>query len=423
MSASIRNLLQLLFMSFLDNQNILSVTVYGNTKECRKHILKVSVTCVFLVRSHSKVLKMAYASSNSLTNFNPDSCIFCHTLTLLSNPSEKLSTVRPDDTGMETIKNVCNTKKEFLLLKYLSSNPDKVLAHSTCRKRFTYVSQSMKRKEREEKEMTEEGQKRKTRSETGCFRWKDMCFLCAKPVNESDDDLRRAQTMELKNTILFECNERKCNDKNDEWGLQVAGRLALCTDLTAFDGVYHANCRKRFNKRLEEIPTFSKIGRAPDVVKMRAFNRLCEHLEAGCENNMYTLAECHTLMTSFVDGDEVFGAKHMQNLLKNRYGDGLTFADRQGKRTVLCFRDTTKSILNQEWYDSRNANIDSDNERIVQTAARLIAGQIRDLPKNQDEYPTDADIVSLDSPVVPHLLITCRKSFFFQWQATGSFGR
>ena len=44
------------------------------------------------------------------------------------------------------------------------------------------------------------------------------------------------------------------------------------------------------------------------------------------------------------------------------------------------------------------------NERIVQTAARLIAGQIRDLPKNQDEYPTDADIVSLDSPVVPHLL-------------------
>jgi hypothetical protein len=61
---------------------------------------------------------MAYLSSNTLTIFNKDKCIFCNNVNSISNPSEKLSTVTE---GLKAIKTVCVTKQEFHLLEYLSS--------------------------------------------------------------------------------------------------------------------------------------------------------------------------------------------------------------------------------------------------------------------------------------------------------------
>jgi hypothetical protein len=59
------------------------------------------------------------------------------------------------------------------------------------------------------------------------------------------------------------------------------------------------------------------------------------------------------------DGVEggTYSEKHMLRLLKDRYGDDLTSADESGRKTVLCFMDTTKHIINEELYRNRKEDL------------------------------------------------------------------
>jgi hypothetical protein len=75
--------------------------------------------------------------------FDEDRCIFCCKVINSSNSQERLSVVT---TGLDSIKTACVAKQEGKLLDYLNMKPEKVLAHSSCRKQFTYVKQELKRK-------------------------------------------------------------------------------------------------------------------------------------------------------------------------------------------------------------------------------------------------------------------------------------
>lgn len=344
--------------------------------------------------------------------FDLNKCIFNNMFGCSTNTSERLSIVTK---GLEAIQNACVVKQEENLLAYLRSNPSQVLAHSSCRKQFTYVKQELKRKIQDEKDEQDRDKKRQTRSETGAFNWKEMCFFCAKAVFESADR-RSCQTLELLETVLEECR-----DRSDEWAIQVQGRLGSCTDLPSVDAVYHSNCRLRFYKGLPETPSVAKLGRCPNKSKMAAFDRLCQHLDGLCEDDVYTLDEVHDMMGQLAQeyGDlepDIFGKKHMQTLLMSRYGEDVTFADKLGRKTVVSFKDTTKHIINQEWYNNRKKDTSSDSVRIVQTAAQLVATQIRNLEGNMNEYPTTNEmLVGIENFVPPLLhvflstLIKCEK--------------
>ena len=66
------------------------------------------------------------------------------------------------------------SQQEGKLLDCVNSNLQQVLAHSSCRKQFTYVKQEAKRKAEGERV---EGKKRQTLSERGGFNWKEMFFV------------------------------------------------------------------------------------------------------------------------------------------------------------------------------------------------------------------------------------------------------
>jgi hypothetical protein len=230
-----------------------------------------------------------------------------------------------------------------------------------------------------------------------------MCFLCGKSAVQSSDK-RSVQTLELQQAVLQECNSRV-----DEWAVKVQGRLSSCVDLPAVEAIYHANCRIRFKTGLEEVSGVTKVGGQIESEKMEAFKKLCEYVDGVAENRLYTLVELHGIMKQFamaghgVEGG-TYSEKHMLRLLKDRYGDDLTCADESGRKTVLCFKDTTKYIINEEWYRNRKEDLSSDSERIVQTAARLIATQIRAMTDNLAEYPSTADMSSASNNFVPSLL-------------------
>lgn len=86
-------------------------------------------------------------------------------------------------------------------------------------------------------------------------------------------------TLELNGNIIKHCDIRQ-----DEWSLDVSGRLESVIDLPAAEAVDHMTCLTRF-KRNSDKPTEEPC--APDwrtdADKSNAFEKLCDWLERSCD--------------------------------------------------------------------------------------------------------------------------------------------
>jgi hypothetical protein len=101
-----------------------------------------------------------------------------------------------------------------------------------------------------------------------------------------------------------------CDRRDDDWAREVPGRLQHCTDLIAYDAVYHIGCHKRVTECLPKTVGQTKRGRPVNEIANAAFIQVCNELERSCEINMYTL-------TGFACYDERFsGVKRQVRIQK-----------------------------------------------------------------------------------------------------------
>jgi len=56
----------------------------------------------------------------------------------------------------------------------------------------------------------------------------------------------------------------------------------------------------------------------------------------------------------------------MKNLLKERYGDNIFFAEVSGRKNVVGFRNLCDLIVSDRWYADRSD--DNSSERVVRDA-------------------------------------------------------
>ena len=103
-------------------------------------------------------------------------------------------------------------------------------------------------------------------------------------------------------------------------------------------------------------------------------------------------------------GCEVYTKKHLKRKLIDRYGHHIVFPEVCGRKNVICFKDMCSFILNDKWYSDRDKDVTIESYRIVKSAAKLIAAEIRDLDCDLNHYSTANDIHADDSKVVPPLL-------------------
>jgi len=75
---------------------------------------------------------------------------------------------------------------------------------------------------------------------------------------------------------------------------------------------------------------------------------------------------------------------------------------------VVCFKDMASSVLNQKWYTDRCTDVDSESERIVIAAAKLIHAQIREADHSYESYPMTGEFDNVESAKkwIPSLLST-----------------
>ena len=97
-------------------------------------------------------------------------------------------------------------------------------------------------------------------------------------------------------------------------------------------------------------------------------------------------------MERFFESNEAYSTKWLKKKLKDRYSDHLLFAEINGRKNVLCFKNMTIYIINEKWYEKRQINVDDESKRIVITAAKLIREEIRNIKLSLDSYPNKDNI-------------------------------
>ena len=114
-------------------------------------------------------------------------------------------------------------------------------------------------------------------------------------------------------------------------------------------------------------------------------------------------------MERFSESNEAYSTQRLKKKLKDRYSDHLYFAEINGRKNVLCFKNIANYIINEKWYEKRQINIDDETKRIVITAAKLIREEIRNIKLSLDSHPNKGDItdsINENSCWKPNLLNT-----------------
>jgi hypothetical protein len=157
-------------------------------------------------------------------------------------------------------------------------------------------------------------------------------IFCTLPVN-LDEEERSFRTLALVKGRMTQLGY-VLTEATIKWADEVSCRLRSCIDLVAVEARYHRNCSKNFS----HIHTQNKRGRPLDSAKEDAFNKMCEWLETT-DRDLLTLAELNESAKTVSGLDCMYSEKWLQSKLLERYGSSIFFADVNGRKNVICWRN------------------------------------------------------------------------------------
>lgn len=176
-----------------------------------------------------------------------------------------------------------------------------------------------------------------------------------------------------------------CRERCDSLGDAVLSRLQTSvSDLVSVEARYHKNCFTSITR----VNVKSTCGRPLDNDKLHAFDQLCDWLEST-DCDLLTLEELIEKSKSFTDIKAAYSEKYLKCKLQERYGNRIFFAEVNGRRNVICWRNMALFIVNEKWYADRRDNVEDDAKRVVVAAAKLIRAEIKESGCfTTDVYPT-----------------------------------
>ncbi|CAC5406040.1 unnamed protein product [Mytilus coruscus] len=181
----------------------------------------------------------------------------------------------------------------------------------------------------------------------------------------------------------FQCKiEDICKQLEDEWELEVRGRLEFVQDLHGTDALYHQTCSVNF-RTLKQTP----LAFSPPAKKAKtqaggksslseSFLFAAKYLQQN-EDEQITVTDLVKKMSKHCRIDDAYGVQHMKNKLQEHFGDKIIISEINGKQNVVTFRNTVRSILH-EFYEQTNTNrsIDEEKKSIIKAAAKILKSEI-----------------------------------------------
>ena len=113
----------------------------------------------------------------------------------------------------------------------------------------------------------------------------------------------------------------------------------------------------------------------------------------------------HKRMAEISKGDEIYSIKRLKQKLIEKCKEHIFFAEKEGRKNVICFRDTANMIINDAWYNDRKTDLRDEASRIVKATAKILKSEIRDASCRTDFYPNSDDI-AMSKEWLPNLLKT-----------------
>jgi len=208
------------------------------------------------------------------------------------------------------------------------------------------------------------------------------------------------------------CNKRG----NDEWSLRVSSRLHCCVDLVAEEARYHKMCHDRFHLGKLSSGTADESGpsicrpahRPKDSKKEASFLTLCEQLECHTDRYLYSITELRDqlLKSGFPEAD-IYSVKSLKMKLHEHYGEHVVFVEHAGRHDVVCLTRMASFVLREQWEkEIAEPDDQTESQRIVKTAAKLVRAQLREMQYTRDIYPSETEISDADAALhfIPSLL-------------------
>ena len=321
-----------------------------------------------------------------------DSCVFCK-----QSVSDGQKTVTLKQKGVDTIRNANQERgSDITVIK------DQVV-HEKCRKEFTnpLCIKAYKRKLSQSDE-DESERKYPLRSDNTAFDYKNQCIFCGFPEyhkgKKAEFKLIPVRTFDFQGKILRACDEFK-----GEWADTVRGRVLYVEDLPAAEAQYHKLCSTNFRTgrqipvpmQDERYPKYKKLsdaGRPKDVTKAEAFLRVTQYLEDN-DDEQVTIADLIDKMSEFLgDGDsKPYSFKHMKMEIMKHFGDRVIITEINGKQNVVTFHTTAARILH-DFHSKKSQNTKNEKVQIIETAAKLLKQDIKDIEQNREMYSSSADL-------------------------------
>lgn len=117
--------------------------------------------------------------------------------------------------------------------------------------------------------------------------------------------------------------------------------------------------------------TIKSQGRPGNQSMLPWFEMLCRWIELEADAELYTVAELHAKMAEFSRGSETYSPKRLKQKVQEHYKQFIFFAEIEGRRNVVCFRNMANYIINGPWHSDKKGDIEDEAGRIVTAAAKL----------------------------------------------------
>ena len=176
-------------------------------------------------------------------------------------------------------------------LTELCNSNGKVLVHHDCRRKFT----DTRKKKAQEKSAGEV----KVLTRQIWFYLETQLLFCWWKIDNNNhitrNPIAKVPTLPTRDSLI-----KRAEERNDDWGNHVLGKLLTCNDLVAEEAIYHLICMNRF--RLERLNP-GKTGRPVNSTTMDAYDKVCYWLENETDCELYTQKDVRKKMRSLGDDD------------------------------------------------------------------------------------------------------------------------
>ena len=140
-----------------------------------------------------------------------------------------------------------------------------------------------------------------------------------------------------------------------------------------------------------------------------AFLKVAKYIEEN-DDEQISVNDLLNKMEEYLGGTSctAYSLTHMMNKLKAHFGEHIVITQINGKSNIVIFRIAADRIMHSFYEQGKTDNTESESQRIVVTAAKLIRNVIKCVEVDNESYPTQNQLETTEEALkfVPSLLVS-----------------